>query len=722
MFLAVAPRASSSHLNKPARQLVPAFLQKLYEMVNDPSDHDLIRWSDTGDSFFVLDQERFASEVLGRWFKHKNFSSFVRQLNMYGFHKIPHLQQGVLRSDSDTEFWNFEHPHFLRGQPDMLCLIQRKKQAASSTSDAAASVVEVPNKDTGAAVPTGALTPGQLMDMNSIVNGIQAIKRHQATISADLNDLKSSNQHLWQEAIAARERHKKHQDTINRILKFLAGVFGHADPIRKDDMGGGGGVVSGGEGSDLLARKPQRLMIGDGRSGGGSGAKKGMDVSDIIEDQPRTSIDSAKSDIGASFPCMSFPTPMPFLHDFTDFFASLDTPSTLPSEYGPSSNTSPRFASIEPSLPDVPTPTADANTTPRPHAAPVNTTTKTNAFNSNPSNINVGSPTSSNTPFPRPAPIHHSVSAPAFTSLTTTSPSPSPQNDSLIHAALAQVLSSPVQMQKLMAALGGGGFSFPGDGHTQGIIPQSIMQQPFPGQPQPQPQPQLPQHTNANPAQLMPYDPAAFQTDYSGSYSLLPPSGGGDLAPFEAHDEHLQKSYSSAHEINTDVDSLETNIHSLIQSLGFDPATFDATDVAQHSLDDPYGVGSGQDSFDIGSYLNGIDLAHGAAGHTGQGEEDPDIESLRLADKLDSSTARAAGVEKKVPSEHVHAFLDGVASQDSDVDMATSLMQTNEIATTRGRKRKSDVADVGSFSGATEAAASSTSSSAGTGSRTKRKR
>ncbi|KAG1827382.1 uncharacterized protein BJ212DRAFT_49634 [Suillus subaureus] len=294
MYLAVAPRASSSHLNKPARQLVPAFLQKLYEMVNDPSDHDLIRWSDTGDSFFVLDQERFASEVLGRWFKHKNFSSFVRQLNMYGFHKIPHLQQGVLRSDSDTEFWNFEHPHFLRGQPDMLCLIQRKKQAAS-TSDIASAVAEVPNKDVGAAASVGALTPGQLMDMNSIVNGIQAIKRHQAAISADLNDLKSSNQHLWQEAIAARERHKKHQDTINRILKFLAGVFGHADnPIRKDDIGGGG-VVSGGEGGEIIARKPQRLMIGDGRSSGGSGAKKGVDVTEIIEDQQRTSIDSAKS-------------------------------------------------------------------------------------------------------------------------------------------------------------------------------------------------------------------------------------------------------------------------------------------------------------------------------------------------------------------------------------------------------------------------------------------
>ncbi|KAG1761581.1 hypothetical protein EDD22DRAFT_779612 [Suillus occidentalis] len=679
MYLAVAPRASSSHLNRPARQLVPAFLQKLYEMVNDPSDHDLIRWSDTGDSFFVLDQERFASEVLGRWFKHKNFSSFVRQLNMYGFHKIPHLQQGVLRSDSDTEFWNFEHPHFLRGQPDMLCLIQRKKQAAS-TSDVATAVAEVPNKEVGAAA-SGALTPGQLMDMNSIVNGIQAIKRHQAAISADLNDLKSSNQHLWQEALNARERHKKHQDTINRILKFLAGVFGHVDnPIRKDDIGGG--VVSDGEGSEIVARKPQRLMIGDGRSGGGSGAQKGVDVNEILEDQPRTSIDSAKS-------------------SEMDFLASLDTPSAIPSEYGHSCNTSPRFASIEPSLPDATTPSADANTTPCPNTAPINTTTA-NAINPNPSHINAPSPTSPNTAFARPAPIHHSVSAPAFTSLTTTPPPPSPQNDALIHAALTQVLSSPVQMQKLIAALGGG------------IIPQSIMQQPFPTQPQPQPQPQpqLPQqHTNANPAQLMPYDPASFQTDYPGSYSLSQ-NDGAELAAFEAHDDHLQKTYSTAHEINTDVDSLETNIHSLIQSLGFDPSTFDATDGGQPHLDDPYGVGSGQDSFDIGSYLNGMDLAHDTVGHTGQGEEDPDIESLRLADKLDWSTARGAVVDKKVPSEEVHAFLDGVTSQDGSVDVfAANRSKCERHAGYQAPIRRS---------GCWFTLSSETSSSAG--SRTKRKR
>ncbi|EDR10420.1 uncharacterized protein LACBIDRAFT_147701, partial [Laccaria bicolor S238N-H82] len=181
---------------------VPAFLQKLYEMVNEPKNAELICWSVAGDTFFVLDHERFAHEVLGRWFKHRNFSSFVRQLNMYGFHKIPHLQQGVLKSDDDKEHWNFVHPNFRRDQPDLLCLIQRKKQMPQPGDEG-------------------------VLDIHSIVNGIAAIKRHQTTISAELNELKRSNQLLWQDAMAARSKHQKQHDTINRIVKFLAGIFGN---------------------------------------------------------------------------------------------------------------------------------------------------------------------------------------------------------------------------------------------------------------------------------------------------------------------------------------------------------------------------------------------------------------------------------------------------------------------------------------------------------------
>ncbi|KAJ7489939.1 hypothetical protein B0H11DRAFT_1047841 [Mycena galericulata] len=207
---------------------IPAFLNKLYEMVNDEKTNHLIKWSDSGDSFFVYDQERFSENVLPHWFKHRNFASFVRQLNMYGFHKIPHLQQGVLKSEAGSEHWNFAQQNFRRDQPDLLCLIQRKKAANPTEEDN----VESAN----AALPAA----NQVLDIQSIVNGIAAIKRHQTTISTELSELKRNNELLWQESRAARTRHQKQQDTINRIVKFLAGVFGHhsASPVHKEDVGG----------------------------------------------------------------------------------------------------------------------------------------------------------------------------------------------------------------------------------------------------------------------------------------------------------------------------------------------------------------------------------------------------------------------------------------------------------------------------------------------------
>lgn len=61
----------------------PPFLIKTYEMVDDPRTDRVVSWSRGGHSFVVWDPHAFSTNLLPRFFKHNNFSSFVRQLNTY---------------------------------------------------------------------------------------------------------------------------------------------------------------------------------------------------------------------------------------------------------------------------------------------------------------------------------------------------------------------------------------------------------------------------------------------------------------------------------------------------------------------------------------------------------------------------------------------------------------------------------------------------------------
>ncbi|KAM9754166.1 heat shock factor protein 4 isoform 2-T2 [Menidia menidia] len=176
---------------------VPAFLTKLWTLVEDPETNHLICWSATGTSFHVFDQGRFAKEVLPKYFKHNNMASFVRQLNMYGFRKVVNIEQsGLVKPErDDTEF---QHLYFLQGHEHMLEHIKRKVSIVKSEE-----------------------TKVRQEDLSKLLYEVQLLRTQQDNMECQMQDMKQQNEVLWREVVSLRQNHSQQQKVMNKLIQFL---------------------------------------------------------------------------------------------------------------------------------------------------------------------------------------------------------------------------------------------------------------------------------------------------------------------------------------------------------------------------------------------------------------------------------------------------------------------------------------------------------------------
>ena len=68
-----------------------SFLSKLYDILNDINYNEIISWNKEGTGIIIKNTIALCQSVLPKYYNHHNYSSFVRQLNLYGFHKIQEI-------------------------------------------------------------------------------------------------------------------------------------------------------------------------------------------------------------------------------------------------------------------------------------------------------------------------------------------------------------------------------------------------------------------------------------------------------------------------------------------------------------------------------------------------------------------------------------------------------------------------------------------------------
>jgi len=181
---------------------IPSFIRKTYDILEERKFPEVIDWNPEGTALVIKKPSDFCQKVLPAYFKHNNLTSFVRQLNMYNFHKrrtqnIDHV---------------YYHELFQRGKKNLLKEIKRKNHDhAADKAQKSPETLE-------------ASTAGK--DFNSLAYENQFLKRLYndamskiALLEGQMKDLNTQNQSLWTQLYQQNERENALKPILSRFEK-----------------------------------------------------------------------------------------------------------------------------------------------------------------------------------------------------------------------------------------------------------------------------------------------------------------------------------------------------------------------------------------------------------------------------------------------------------------------------------------------------------------------